>query len=210
MSLPTSSSTNDDLIYLFSSAPPDRPDYKRGVLNALCYPAGHQLKLNYRRDYFQPRLFDEREKLAGRRAVFVFIDYAALTGLNDHEFIPIRFVKLLDVSPKEEAEKYLDSTRVYVRVELKEFISSTPTSSSDIGSIPGRPRPHSGDVDEPRRYFYVLEGADKFLQPNKLSEQDTLDHTVQRVAKVTVSAIAFSCLPVMYNHLGAKNRLADS
>lgn len=183
MSLPTSSSSNDNLIYLFSSAPPDRPDYKRGVLNALCYPAGHLLKLNYRRDYFQPSLFDGRERLRGRRAVFVFIDYRALTATNDHDFIPIRFLRLLDVSPKEEAENYLETTRVYIRVELGEFIFSTPTSSTEIGSIPDRPRPYNGNPGEKRNYFYVVEGANKFSQPNRLSQQDTLDHMIQRVAK---------------------------
>jgi hypothetical protein len=112
----------------------------------------------------------------------VFIDYKAATHLNDHEFIPIRFVRLLNVSSKEPATKYLDTTRVYVHVELEEFVFVSPFASSEISSIPGRPTAHTGDPSKKRDYFYFLEGPEKFSEHNELSQQDTLDHTIQRVA----------------------------
>ena len=167
-----------NLIYIFSSVPPDRPDYKRGLLNALCYPSGHRLQLNYRRDYFQPPLFQDRQQLIGRKAVLVFVDYGASDDGSDHKFTPIRFVRLLRVSPKEPASKYLDTTRVYVYVELEDFIRWSPSASDEIAALPGRPKPHKGTRD----YFYFLAGPSKFRVDTELSQQDILDDTIQRLA----------------------------
>ena len=112
--------TESKIVYLFSSAPPDRPNYKRGVLNALCYPPSHQMELSYKRSYISADLLNQGSAVKGRRGVFVFIDYKPE---SDHDFIPIRFVTLMDISAKEEARTYQDTTRFQVRVETWELNS---------------------------------------------------------------------------------------
>src|SRR5437016_5635247 len=108
------SSNKQRLIYFFSSAPQDRPNYKRGVLNALAYSPGHEMELNYQKSYIDPNLFLSRAAIKDRRGVFVFLDYKRDA---DHDFYPIRFVTVQELAPKEEAKQYRDKTRVSVRVE---------------------------------------------------------------------------------------------
>ena len=170
------------IVYLFSSAPPGRPNYKRGVLNALCYPAGHQLELSYRKSYISPSLFDQRSSVRGKRGMFVFLDYKKT---EDHDFIPIRFVTILELSPKEEAKQFLDTTRMYIRVELGELIAFDSKWNGEIRSLPSRPKlpnlshgPHSAAAD----YLYVLEGPDRFPLKSDYSQRDIWDHLVEKVA----------------------------
>ncbi len=171
----------DSIVYLFSSAPPGRPNYKRGVLNALCYPAGHQLELSYRKSYISPSLFDQRSSISSKKGVFVFLDYKT----PDHDFIPIRFVTILELSPKEEATQFLDTTRMYIRVELGELIAFDPKWNDEIRSLRSRPKlpnlpqgPHSAAAD----YLYVLEGPDRFPRMSDYSQRDIWDHLVEKVA----------------------------
>jgi len=171
---------HDKVIYLFSSAPPDRPTYKRGVLNILCYPAGHQLELSYQKSYLQPPLFEEAPKLANRKGVFVFLDYKA-SG-KDHEFIPIRFVTILDVAPKETATRYLDTTRVHVRIQLGDLILHDASWNSEVGSLPGRPKVYEGASTASRGYFYVVEGRNLFPEHSDLSQRDIWDQITGKVA----------------------------
>jgi len=181
MSLPSDSQQYaPQLIYLFSSVPPNRPNYKRAVLNALCYPVGHQLELSYRKDYITPSLFEARSKLKDRKGTFIFLDYKKTP---DHDFIPIRFFRILDVSPKEEAKSYRDSTRVYVRVELRELISFEERWNEAVKAISGRPCPPMGFQDAGSSYFYVLEGPDPFPVTSAYSQRDIWDHLIERVAQ---------------------------
>lgn len=172
------SKTQDSIVYLFSSAPPNRPDYKRGVLNALCYPPGHQLELSYKKSYISQSLFAQRSKIKGKRGLFVFLDYKK----PDHDFIPIRFVTLQELSPKEEAKQYSDTTRMYIRVELEGLLAFDPEWNDRIKSLPSRPKPPQGPASAGTEYLYVLEGADLFPRASDYSQRDVWDHLVEKVA----------------------------
>jgi hypothetical protein len=168
---------DDKIIYLFSSAPPDRPTYKRGVLNALCYPIEQQVELSYKKSYFGPLLFENRRNLKGRRGVFVFVDYKG--DGDDHIFTPIRCVKILGVDPKELAKKYLETTRTYVRVELGKLLMYDPAWNEAIRSVPGRPRPYA-QAGSPT---YVIEGPDLFGTPGDISQRDIWDGLTEELSK---------------------------
>ena len=181
MSKPSSKEAEEQFVYLFSSAPPDRPTYKRGVLNLLCYPPGHQVELSYRKDYLQPPIFEQRSSLVGRRGVFVFVDYKALG--NDHEFTPIRYVKILNLAPKEAANRYLDTTRVHVRVELGNLIVYDTKWNGEIAFLPGRPKVYVSTSPGGRDYFYVLQARNRFPETSDLSQRDIWDQITGKVAK---------------------------
>jgi hypothetical protein len=176
----TNPAKQDDLVYLFSSVPPNRPQYKLGVLNALSYPTGHLLELSYRKTYFASSLLENRAYVRGRPGVFVFLDYKPLP--EDFEFIPIRHVKVLDISPKEPAQAYQDSTRFYVRVELGELISFEDKWNVKIKEIPGRPCAPKGRGSAGSDYYYVLEGRNPFQSPSAYSQRDIWDHLTEKVA----------------------------
>jgi hypothetical protein len=181
MNEPVTDITDDKVIYLFSSAPPDRPTYKRAVLDILCYPKGHQVELSYQKSYFQPPLFERRTSLINRKGVFVFVDYKGANN-GDHEFIPIRAVKILDAAPKEIAARYLDTTRVQVRIELGDLILNDARESSEIASLPGRPKPHDGSTTS-REYSYVIDGRKLFPAQDGVSQRDIWDQITEKVAR---------------------------
>jgi hypothetical protein len=186
MSLSVSLGDADNLLYLFSSASPDRPTYKRGVLDVLCYPKGHQLEFSYRKNYLQPPLFDQRASLKGARGAIVFVDSKRfLSPAPEHRFIPIRFVNIMEVSPKEEAKAYRDATRIYVRVELQDLISFDSRWDSEIKALKGRPIPPSDTVVGGRDYFYVIKGKDLFPRTCDFSQRDVWDQLVEVAATAT-------------------------
>lgn len=168
----------DKIVYLFSSAPPNRPNYKRGVLNALCYPSGHQLDLSYRKSYISPYLFNNRGTVSGKKGIFVFLDYKK----PDHDFIPIRFVTVLELSLREEAQQFLDTSRIYIRVELGDLIAFDPKSNDLIRSLPGRPRVPTSSSLAGTDYFYAVEGLDHFPLHSQYAQRDIWDHLVEKVA----------------------------
>ncbi len=166
-------------IYLFSSVPPDRPNYKRGVLNALCYPPGHLTELSYQKSYIEPSLVAQAKSLKGRSAVIVYIDYKLD---SDHDFIPIRRSTIAQLAPKEEAQSYSPSTRFYARIELLDLIPFEESWNQIIRDTPGRPVPHR-EGWQPGNDFFVLEAEDPFPQSCERSQRDIWDHLVERVAK---------------------------
>lgn len=186
MSRPVSPGQSDNLLYLFSSAPSDRPTYKRGVLDVLCYPNGHQLEFSYKKSYLQTPLFDQRASLKGAKGAIVFVDFNRITKPTlDHSFVPIRFVNIMEVSPKEDAKAYRDATRIYVRVELQNLISFDSRWDSEIKALKGRPIPPSDRVVGGRDYFYVVSGKDLFPRTCDFSQRDVWDQLVQVVSTAT-------------------------
>ena len=169
----------DSIVYLFSSVPPNRPNYKRGVLNALCYPNGHQQELSYKKSYISPSLFKQRSTIQGKKGVFVFLDYKK----PDHDFTPIRFLTINALSPKEEAGQYSDTTRMYIRAELGPLIPFDVKWNDEIRSLPLRPRHPLGPDSAGTEYFYVLEGPDLFPKTSNYSQRDIWDHLVERIAE---------------------------
>jgi len=163
-------------LYLFSSAPPNRPNYKRGVLNALCYPAKHCMELNYQKSYISPVVFDNREDWKDREGYFVFIDYR---HDGDLAFIPIRKFKVQSIYPAEQAQEYADGTRIYIRIQLEELILFNDDYNQKIRNIPGRPKPHM----KPPAFYYALEYEDFSPEVSRRSQRDIWDDLVEHVAQ---------------------------
>jgi hypothetical protein len=166
---------SDNVIYLFTSVPPTRPNYKRGVLDALCYPGGHQMELSYKKRDISPVVFEKRTDFKGRSGFLVFVDYK---HEGDHVFIPIRRIRVENIYPAEEAEQYVDTTRIYVRVELGELILFNGRSNDEIRKLSGRPQ-KGGSASQ----YYVL--ADRDFSPSNdgRSQRDIWDDLVEHVAQ---------------------------
>jgi len=164
------------VLYLFSSAPPNRPNYKRGVLNALCYPAKHCMELNYQKSYISPTVFDNRDAWKDHEGYFVFIDYR---HDGDLVFIPIRKFKVQSIYPAEQAQEYAEGTRIYVRIQLEELILFNDDYNQKIRNIPGRPVPHM----KPPAFYYALEYEDFSPEISKRSQRDIWDDLVEHVAQ---------------------------
>jgi hypothetical protein len=167
------------LVFLFSSVPPDRPNYKRGVLNALCYPHGHILELSYQSSYLQPELVDDLKGLVNKRAAFVFIDYKGA----DHNFIPVRYATILSAGPIEPSKTIRPQTRIYVRIELDELIPLSDEWDRFIKKIPSRPKVWK---EAKRDYFFVLRHDAPAEVASGLSQADIWNDLVERVSVANV------------------------
>src|SRR5271157_3424303 len=169
----------EELVFLFSSVPPDRPNYKRGVLNALCYPDGHILEVSYKSSYLDPRLANNLEGLVNKRAVFVFIDYKG----TDHNFVPVRYATILSCGPRESSKEILGRTRIYIRIELNQLIPQNDQWDAFIKKIPNRPKVwHEGTKD----YYFVLQHAGPAHVSSELSQADIWNDLVERVSAADV------------------------
>jgi hypothetical protein len=173
------SDLQQELLFLFSSVPPDRPNYKRGVLDALCYPSGHILEVSYKHGYVQPSLAADLRNLVGKQVVFVFVDYKD----TDHIFIPVRYATILSCEPKEPSKKISDSTRIYIRIELGELIRLNSQWDEWIKKLPNRPRPLKG---QPRDYYFVIQGRVPADSSAEYSQADIWDELVQRISGANV------------------------
>jgi hypothetical protein len=168
-----------ELIFLFSSVPADRPNYKRGVLDALCYPSGHTLEVSYRKSYFQPALAQNLDSLRNKQAVFVFIDYSA-SG-STLTFIPVRYGKILECRSKGSSTQIGDRTRIYIRLELDDLIPVEDLWDTWIKGIPGSPKPKG----ETARSYLVLANTAPIDKPTSSQDEIWFD-LVEKVAKAPV------------------------
>lgn len=168
------------LVYLFSSVPPDRPNYKRGVLNALCYPSGHILEVSYKKNYFQAPLAANLAGMVGKQTVFVFVDYKG----RDDNFVPVRYGTILSCGPKDSSSTITERTRIYIRFELSDLIPLDNLWDQWIKSIPDHPRifQQGGTRD----YHFVIRHAAPEIQPSAYSQADIWGDLVERVSSAAV------------------------
>lgn len=168
-----------DIVFLFSTVPPNRPNYKRAVLDVLCYPIGHRLDVSYKQSYFEPSLTKDFEGLLQSQAVFVFVDYDG-AGQN---FIPIRYARIVSCGPKETSKKVYPETRVYMRIELGDLILIENQWDACISQMSSRPR-LMGDPKY-KQYFVIRHAGPQHVSTER-SQTDIWQGVVERVANASV------------------------
>jgi hypothetical protein len=176
-----------DLIYFFSSAPKDRPEYRRGILDGLCYPNDHLLEFSYQRKHIQDDLLkhiesdlnNSGEPLRDRTALLVFADYKT----PDIEFLAIRYAQIVRVSYKQKSATVNESSRLFFRMRLGELVDYDDTTSSNIQSIGGRPVGH--DVNRGAKYYYVLEHANVCALHHLYGLRDRWERLARKAGEAT-------------------------
>jgi hypothetical protein len=119
------------LTLFYTTAEDNRPTYRRGILDALCYPQGHLLEYSYRIRNINPNLRKSGKDAAGAsaRGAIVFVDSehgAWEKGPERKDFgrviyFPLRYVKIVKAPPWKSSE--LDGgERVNYLLELEEFV----------------------------------------------------------------------------------------
>jgi hypothetical protein len=180
---PPVAAAGEELIFLFSSVPPNRPNYKRGVLNALCYPNGQTFDVSYKLSDVQPELRQKLGSLVGKRALFVFVDYR---GAGDI-FVPVRYAKILSCGPQEptqQPQQMSERTRIYIRLELGAMVKLDTRWDQRIKEIPNSPKPYV--ADEPRTHRFVLQSQGLAEKSDRDSQADIWDELVERISEATV------------------------
>ena len=164
---------------LFSSDA--RPRYISDIVDAMCYPCGHIVRLRYQDKYVSPGVRNWRVKASGlvrvpycdKDAVVIFADTSNTPTSHMFMFFPVRFGRIVALWKR--------ASIYYVDVKLCGFVDYHPATGTDgkgtfeaiqdeIGQIYGSPFPR------------VLSNNDKLLEFKGWSrERKVVDCSAQTV-----------------------------
>jgi len=121
-----------DLTLFYTSAEDNRPTYRRGILDALCYPEGHILQYSYRLHNVHPDLRPPEAGAVGAPTsgviVFVDVDYGAsaktTTGPTFARvtYFPLRRVSIARFPSLKAGQQLAERERVSYFLRLGEFV----------------------------------------------------------------------------------------
>ena len=118
------------LIVIATSAPSNRPRYRRDLLNCLCYPQGHLVRFSYRRQWISDDVLSAQPGKGGAPAIIVFCDVPSRPE-QDFSFLPLRLVQLEGFEPSEIVERDLatSDTHIALRFRLGRFVFLAPSTA---------------------------------------------------------------------------------
>jgi hypothetical protein len=87
---------SNDVVVISTSAPADRPGYRRDLLKCVCLPNGSPVWFTYRRRWIASELLRDAKTLINRRSLIVFCDEPANQGGQFH-FIPVRYAVIKEI-----------------------------------------------------------------------------------------------------------------
>jgi hypothetical protein len=168
---------NLPFVLLYTTAEEFRPTYRRGILDALAYPAGHTIEYSYRRKNISPIIV---EAITGRffdgvHGAIVFVDVALPQSLTYSpsaspsdavKYYPLRRVTLR--APDGVLAGIEERARVRLRLTLGDFIAYDPDQRLKQWHTQWHERVEAFDRDrdfhgETPRYF-VIRAEDPFGQ----------------------------------------------
>lgn len=113
-----------DTLLLFTSAPPDRPQYTLDFLTCLASPNGHRVTFSYKREWLADDVY--RADLVDRRALVIFCE--SDENAKDMWFLPLRWATIRSFGPDEIVKEDLaqPETRLALTFELDRFVYASP------------------------------------------------------------------------------------
>jgi hypothetical protein len=111
-----------------TSAPDDRPAYRRDFLMCMAAPVGYVARFSYRKRWYDPNIFDIPQP-SGFPALLTFCER---NGSRDQRFtmIPFRFATIIGFEPDEIVRKHLatEDTHIAVCFRLERFVHVSPNT----------------------------------------------------------------------------------
>ncbi len=149
----------EPFVLIYTTAAPSKPSYRRGILDALCYPNGHILPYSYRRHHIRPELLENTKRLAGKNAVIIFVD---LDPEHHVTYFPLRRVKIRDVIFETgTANQPAERERVNLSLELYDFVEYQGPDKAQWQERVER-FDSSRQIQNERPSYFVIEGSDTF------------------------------------------------
>lgn len=91
------------MIYLFTAIPPERPYYKRDLLNICCHQINIDMQFSYRELWVEKKLRKNiKKELENKDAMIVYCEFDRLKSPPDYKYHPVRLVNILKVLPEGE------------------------------------------------------------------------------------------------------------
>jgi hypothetical protein len=131
-------------VILATSAPKERPEYKRDFLTCLASPEGQLVAFSYRKSWFEGGLLTEGLENASATVVFC----NRKRGAQEFEFLAVRQVTIRELLPKS-SSKLQETTAITVTFEVGPLPRISDADLPDlrrswnkaIGGLEHRPRP---------------------------------------------------------------------
>ena len=119
-----------DTVLLFTSAPPDRPQYTLDFLTCLASPNGHRVTFSYKREWLTDEVYGTA--LIGRRALVIFCEPDDVAG--DMQFLPFRWADIISFGPEEIVKRQLaePDTRLAMTFKLDRFVYASPQTIEEL------------------------------------------------------------------------------
>jgi hypothetical protein len=147
-------------IILATSAPDERPHYRRDFLTCVAAPEGYQMSFAYKSRWIEDELL--ADDLSGRPGLIVFCD-APEERPNELDFVAFRHVVLDSLRPAEllNPARYADETYLGIPFTLGPYVHASPRGLPDLldaweralRPLPHRPRPRDHETEETRFMF---------------------------------------------------------
>ena len=151
----------DPPVVLATSAPPERPHYRRDFLTCVAAPEGYRMTFAYKSRWISESL--RRGTLDGRAGVVVFCD-APPDDPDEFGFVAFRHVTLVGLRPAEllvDPPLYTDDTYLGVEFTLGPYVRASPLGLAgllrgwerQLRPLAHRPRPLHKETTDTRFMF---------------------------------------------------------
>jgi hypothetical protein len=172
LSIVSSSSPETRKFLLIYTAPGKNPSYRRGVLDAICYPNGHLIPYSYRRKQIQPGLLqgitrgvqtaDDPRLLIGKEAVIIFVDS---DGKGTFAYFPLRRVRIYDVLPELSGVTPPSlNERIKLSLQLEDYVQYQDASAAKRWDELVQRFDVEREISENRPRYFVIGGEDNFAK----------------------------------------------
>src|SRR5271163_686834 len=121
-----------DVALFFTSAEDNKPTYRRGILDALCYPVGHVLQYSYRLHNIHPDLRPQEGKArtTPTSGVIIFVDVEyppsdkapSGSSFSRVTYFPLRRVNIIRFPSLKPGQHLAERERASYFLELADFI----------------------------------------------------------------------------------------
>ena len=113
-----------EILIIATSAPSNRPAYRRDLLNCFCYPNGTNVYFSYRKRWIDNELLTETKKLnENDKVLIVFCDNQdGQDGQADFNFIPLRYATFIGFEPKTQIAIAEENSHIAVKFKLGDFV----------------------------------------------------------------------------------------
>lgn len=125
-----------EILIIATSAPPDRPGYRRDLLECLCHTEKTRVRFTYRRRWIDEQLLT-RTYQGPQQALIVFCDLPE-AGNNEAEysrFIPLRYVNFKGFEPKDYVQRVDKDSYISICFELDRFVNCGKSHITDKFSL---------------------------------------------------------------------------
>lgn len=161
------------ILLIYTVPQQGRPTYRRGILDALCYPHDHIIEYSYRRQHIAAKLLKDLSQLQEREGVIILVD---VNPSGEVKYYPLRRVKVQRVSDSRgKATPPSNRERVNLGLSLADYVQYT--AGHEWHGLIQKLDPTRLIADGKPTYF-VIEGTDGFnASPHSVRAawQDTVE-----------------------------------